>query len=173
MPEPGQIGGERERGRDIARNGPVERGPQIVMLGLQAIEPDQLLAAAQLRRRAVRDGEEMGRVPLAGGVGLRGGFELLQPKLADRLQHHEARLVIRPVRLPQQAVLDQPFQAVADIEVAVRVGHRLGRLERGSPRRRPPAAGTAPAPPAPAGRGSRRWCRAGSAAGPGRRARRR
>ena len=52
--------------------------------------------------------------------------------LPDRLQHREARLAVRAVLLPQQALVDQRRDAVEDVqaEVAIRVADRLGRLER-------------------------------------------
>ena len=107
---------------------------------------------------------------------LAAGRQLLQPELADRLQHHDSA-ARRPTRscLPQQALVDQRGDAIEDVEGEIprRAGHRLGRLQRA-------AADEDRQPPEErlllrrrAGRSSRRSRRASSAAAPAGRAPRR
>ena len=48
-----------------AELGPVERGPQIVELGVQSVQPDQLLGAMQLRLRLLGQSHEVRGVPAA------------------------------------------------------------------------------------------------------------
>ena len=98
----------------------------------------------------------------------------LQPVLPDRLQHRRSAARLRvPSSCRSRLCSTKPLHPAEDVE----------RPRRGWPPPRPPpacsrrrrrrGAGRAPARPARAGRSSRRWCRAASAAGPGRRALRR
>ena len=73
--------------------------------------------------------------------------QLLQRELADRLQHPEARLAVRRLALPQQALVDQRREPVEHVERRVVPARR--RPPRPPPacsrRRRRPGGGTAPA----------------------------
>ena len=59
--------------------------------------------------------------------------EVFAPELAHGLEHSEAWLAALVRYLPQQALLNQPFQSGEDVEVAGRVGDRLHCFEGAPP----------------------------------------
>ena len=77
------------------------------MLALEPVEPAAVSGRPKLRLGLLgKPGEELCVAP-ADCVGLAARFKLLQGVLADRLQHREARLAIRTVHLPHQALVHQ------------------------------------------------------------------
>ena len=75
-------------------------------------------------------GQAPGGESVSGRFALATGFQLLQPILAHRLQHAEARLALDSLLLAQQTLVDQRGHAGEDIERPIRTRHRLRRLDR-------------------------------------------
>ena len=82
------------------------------------------------RSRSFEQSEEEPGVAISDGRLLAARRQPLQPELAHRLQHPEARLALDALLLAQQALVDQRGNAVEDIERPLRVDDRLGRLQR-------------------------------------------
>ena len=79
--------------------------------------------------RLLGQSQHDGGMPRPRRISLATGLQLLQPILADRLQHAEPWLALESRFLPQQVVLDQRFQTAKDVESTVRVGDCLGWLQ--------------------------------------------
>ncbi len=123
------------------------------------------------RRCPLREAHAPGRVPAPYLRRLAARLQALQPELADRLQHPEARFIARLLLPPQQTHVHQRSDTREDVGLGRGTGLTDGprRLQR-------EAAGEDRQPPEQrlvglgrAGRGSRRSRRASSAAGPARR----
>ena len=137
--------GQAEEGVVVARvPRPPQRRPQVVMLALDDIQPGRIavLGVAPFEQR-----EEEPACAAAWRRPLAARFQPLQPELAHRLQHPEARLARRPL----------PLAAAGSCRPARRCTGETSRVPPGrrppppppacSRRRRRPGGGRAPAPP--------------------------
>ena len=89
---------------------PLQRRPEIVVLGLHPVEPlrggrvpqrgGSTRLGGGLRRVPLRQAQVVVGVPPAGVVRLPAGLQLLQGELADRLQHHQSRGPVRAGPFP-------------------------------------------------------------------------
>jgi hypothetical protein len=86
---------------------PAQGGPQVVMLGLQAVEPGQMLPAVQLLGGLLGKGRVMLGMPAPGLFFLAGLGQALQGVLADRLQHARPRLAVGALGHRDQADVQQ------------------------------------------------------------------
>ena len=108
VPEQPQRPREPHRGVDLAVvEEPVEAPAEVVVLVLEALQPDSLLGALQERLGPLGQREEPLRVPATDRVGVVRGREALAGQLADRLQHPEP-----PAGPPHEALVDQRLQPV-------------------------------------------------------------
>ena len=111
---------------DVAVREPGHRGPQIVMLSLQPVEPAELPPALYLGGGRLGEREEVGRVPIMGVRPVSAVAQALQRIVPDRLQQPEPRLAAAGL-LPDQAAVHQRAQRVDYL-------HGLPRIRRGSGR---------------------------------------
>src|SRR5688500_17202679 len=102
------------------------------MVDLQAIQPGELITTLDQRRRGFCKCLKVDCVSASGFLSLATILKTLHPKLADRLEHDKAGFPITSFCLPQQAVLDQLLQPTENVDLAVRVGNRLGGFQRQS-----------------------------------------
>src|SRR5215203_4264298 len=96
-PEPTEPPCQPEGDLGIGVEPPVQGRPQVVVLGVEPVEPHHLLRTGQLGFGLLgQRQEEFGMCPprRLRFTALR---QPLQPVLPDRLQHHEAWLAIRPL----------------------------------------------------------------------------
>ena len=110
---------------------PLQRRPKIVVIGVQANQPGGPVVPSQAGLAPLSEVQETRRVsPPEVGL-LAGRCQLLQPELADRLQHREARLAIRTFSLAQKALGGQRRHAVQHVEAerSVRIADGLGSLQ--------------------------------------------
>ena len=136
------------------------------MLAVDHIQPGRVAGFDDVGpARSARSQEEAG-VAIAGGRLLAARLQPLQPELPDRLQHPEARLALRALLLPQQALVNQRGDPREDIERPIWIGDRLGRLQRAATGEDAEAAEEGLLVLGRAGRDSRRSYRAASAAVP-------
>ena len=98
-PEPAERGGEPELPLGPVRVllPPLERGPQVVVLGLQPLEPDRLVTALQLRGGPLGQGQAPVAVPPARRRPLARLGQLLAGVLPERLQQPVPHAAARPV----------------------------------------------------------------------------
>ena len=127
LPEVAQGPGQSQRRLPITglREAPGKRRAEVVVVGLQPIEPHRLLRAVDLRACFLRQAQEEGRVPSLQGDRLPARGQPLERILSNRLQHHEPGFAAGRLLLPQQALVQQRPQAVQDLGPA----HRFGRFE--------------------------------------------
>src|SRR5438105_3106500 len=119
-PEAGERAGEPEGElRPAGAFQPIERGPEVVVLGVEPLEP-LAPACRQVRLRRLRQREEVLGMRPPKLLRLVRVFESLERVLADRLQHP-----VTLVRAPEQALLDERLE---DVEIGIE--HFFGRLER-------------------------------------------
>ena len=106
---------------------PGHRGPQIVVLGLQPVQPSQLSAALQLGRCRLGQREEVSGVPVVRLPPAGALAQTLQRVLPDGLEQPEARLTAAGLRL-YQAVVHQRAQRVYHLPgtVQIRPGDGVG-----------------------------------------------
>ncbi len=115
----------RERHRELPLAGSlemIERSAQVVVIGLEPIEPRSRISTEEARLGLVGEAQEVLRMSPAEATGLVRVVETLSRVLADRLEHREARLVVA-----NEALIDERLE-----RIDVRFGHRFGRLERAS-----------------------------------------
>src|SRR5687768_14517285 len=116
-PEPPQRGSDSQtRLGPASLLQPPERRAEVVMLGAKSVQPGNLIRAGQLRLGCLRQGQEIVGVRAMHGVGITCRVETLQPVLADRLQHREARLAVDAILRSQQTLLRQRVETVEDVE---------------------------------------------------------
>src|SRR5215207_1153186 len=109
--------------------GPAERRPKVVVLGLQALQPRALRRSMEGRSSLLRQRQEERAMTRLYLLRLTTCLKLLEPELADGLQHAEARLTVQFHILPQEALFEQSLQSSEDVEAPVGVGHGLNGLE--------------------------------------------
>src|SRR5215212_3385374 len=80
---------------------------QVIMIGLQPLEPALLVWPLERQRPVLRELQIVIRVPSMQCLYLAMLSQPLQRILADRLQHCKARLTVQPRLPPQQALVDQ------------------------------------------------------------------
>ena len=85
-PEPPRQREQPDRRLDLAVHQPGHRGPQIVVLGLQPVQPAQLPAVRQLGRGGLSERQEIGGVPVVGRAPVSAVAQPLQRVLPDGLQ---------------------------------------------------------------------------------------
>ncbi len=149
------------------------RRAQVVVIRLEPVEPPGVSGPSPSGRLGRLGQGQEGRRGAPGRRLLPARRQPLQAELADRLQHREARLAVRLRLLPQQALVDERGERQTRSRSMPPGRPRprstgLRRLQREAADEDGTGAGRAPAPPASAGRSSRRWRRASSAGGPGR-----
>jgi len=95
---------------------PGERGAQVVEIGIGAVEPGDLFLAGDVLPHPLRQREIERRVRPPRRLRVAGCRQLLQPVLADRLEHRHARLprAIDRLLLAEQALVEQRRDAVED-----------------------------------------------------------
>jgi hypothetical protein len=96
----------------------VEARAEVVVLVLQALQPDRLLGSFQERLGFLGEREEPLHVPATGRVGLVQGRESFAGELPDRFQHAESS-----TGPPHEALVDQLLQPV---DVSLHLGTALG-----------------------------------------------
>src|SRR5437764_13757629 len=79
---------------------PFQGGAEVVVLLLQALEPERLLLGEELRLGLLRELQKVSGMALSKRLLLTRLGSALEPELADRLQHEEARLPGRSLRDP-------------------------------------------------------------------------
>ena len=123
MPEAPQRPGHRQGELDLTRIGrPVQRGPKVVVLHLQSVEPLGLVGSQQFRLRPSRKvGEELA---VAARDRYRVGTlrQALARVLADRLEHSEPRLAAGRVLASNQALVDERRDPVGNVQADVEAG---------------------------------------------------
>ena len=91
-----------------------QRLAQVVVLGLEPIEPRGLIRTSQLRLGRLGEGEEQIRVATTHHLRLTAELEALPRVLANRLQHAQASTAVRTRGLPQQTLIDQRGDELED-----------------------------------------------------------
>ena len=111
---------------------PVEGGAAVVAIPVEPIDPHGLVAALELVGGLFGEHEEVRRVRLADGAVLAARHQSFERVLPDRLHHRQTGLAVGMLAQLQQALVDQRFDAVDDVDTQIlfRVGHGLGGLER-------------------------------------------
>src|SRR5262249_40606207 len=84
-----------------------EHGADVVVLGLEPVEPDRRAPALQLGLRDLSEPEEVGGVPMPEVLGVAAFLQSLERELADRLQHPEPLS-----RVAEKAFVDQSLKYV-------------------------------------------------------------
>ena len=109
---------------------PLERGLQVVALGVEARRPGRVVSSDQLGRRRLREVPVVVSVRRSHPVHLRGVDEPIGAVLAQRLEEPVARRRPRVVREDHGAG-NEPVDDVEDLEFvdAVAARHRLGRVK--------------------------------------------
>ena len=109
--QPREVAGLREVVHHLAGCGrPRERGPNVVVLHVEPLEPDHLVRAQELGLGRLDEREEALRVAAPPLLKLTLLLQLLERELADRLQQTEARLAVGPVALADEALVDERGQ---------------------------------------------------------------
>src|SRR5207253_3240135 len=109
---------------------PVQRGPKIVRLHLEAVEPFFALAAEHMWLRLLRQRDECLHMPVLDGRPFVTLLQLLRRELSDRLQHQEAWLT--EVRKPsEKALVSQLVERVDHVaaDISRRAADRLDLFE--------------------------------------------
>src|SRR5207248_8212048 len=112
---------------------PIERRTEIVVIGVQAVEPRFALAAEEIRLSLLGECQEGLQVPGFDRGHLPGRIQPLRGKLTDRLQHQEARF-LELGKASNQALVSQLVEPVHDIaaDVLRRTANRLDLLDAGA-----------------------------------------
>src|SRR6266699_540606 len=101
------------------------------MLALQGIELGYLCCTVEFGLRRLSETQEIARVCLLSSTGLTSFHQALQAELADRLQELQARCILLPGHLSQQALIQQrgdPFQDVC-FRITERLADNFGRFQ--------------------------------------------
>lgn len=115
---------------------PRERGSQVVVVLLQAIQPCGLAGPDQAGFRLLGQREAAVGMATVKPVGLPRFDQPLERILPDRLEHPEPWLGISPLVASQEALVDQGRDAVDDIETRACLfdpDYGLRRLQRAPP----------------------------------------
>src|SRR5688572_20857133 len=98
---------------------PRQRGAQVVVLALEAVEPAATVLAGQLRLRSLGKLEVSPCMALSVGRRLAAFAQPLEREITDTLQHLDAQpTVVRPVgRPPNQALVDQRADLLEQLEL--------------------------------------------------------
>ena len=133
LPEPPERRGRVEGHLDppiVSRS--LDRGPEIVLLGIEEVEPLRWAGAEELGFGRPCEGHEVIFVPALDQRCLTALDEPLQPVVADGLQHQEAGLAIRRSESLQEALVDERAQGVEHVEtkLAIRVADRQRAVGR-------------------------------------------
>src|SRR3712207_4641185 len=94
---------------------PRECGAQVVVLGIQPCQPRLLPRSPQFQLRRLGKRQEVAGMPATERFRLSTGYQPLQRILADRFQHHEARLAVCPTLLLQEALIEERAKSVDDV----------------------------------------------------------
>src|SRR5207249_11388229 len=143
MPETPQPAGRQQTLLDLpGGERPAQRRPDVVVLGLEEVEPALGLPPDELRLRLpgpLRDDREQAVLACLELAGL---GEALEAVLPDDLEHAEARFLVARVGAPDEALVDERAVGLehVDTERPIRVAAGLRVLE-------PPAAGEHREPP--------------------------
>ena len=116
VPEPAERAAEPQRRLRVAvLERRVERRPHVVVLCLEAREPEELVAAAERLVGLLREAGELECVATDNVVLLAGLCELLAGVVADGGEHREPGFAARVVHLLEQAAVDErrePFECI-------------------------------------------------------------
>ena len=91
---------------------PLQGRSQIVILSLEALQPHGLLRTNEFWLRRFRQRQVVGSMSLPCDFHLSARCQSRQPILANRLEHHEAGLLTFPLRLLQQALVNERSHAI-------------------------------------------------------------
>ena len=135
-PEAHERAGELQSELDLAgRDRPRERGADVVVLLVEAIEPERLVGARELGLGRQHQLEVALGVPPAQRPRARPAPRALERVLPDRLEQPEARLAVGAVRLPDEALVDERGEALEHLaEVHLVAADGVGDLERAAAR---------------------------------------
>jgi hypothetical protein len=113
---------------------PLDRGPEVVVLRLETVQPESSVWPAKVRPGALGECEEVLGVSPAEPLGFATRLKPLQGELSDCLQHGEARLAIRTVDPAHEALVDQRRNAIQEVQgqSIAPVAHCLDGRERGA-----------------------------------------
>lgn len=109
--------------------GPVQGGPQVVVLALQSPQPLGLPLPDEVRLRLLGQVAEVLGVPPAQPLFLLRGAEPLGGEFMDGLEHLEPEAPIRGLLLTHQALVDEGEQPIQHVGGQARAAHRFGRLQ--------------------------------------------
>src|SRR5947209_10675160 len=93
---------------------PLQGRSQIVILSLEALQPHGLLRTNEFWLRRFRQRQVVGSMSLPCDFHLSARCQSRQPILANRLEHHEAGLLTFPLRLLQQALVNERGHSLQD-----------------------------------------------------------
>src|SRR5215204_4703750 len=110
--------------------GPAERRPKVVVLGLQALQPRALRRSMEGRSSLLRQRQEERAMTRLYLLRLTSCLKLLVAELTNGLQQAEPWLTLRSRILPQQALFEQSIQSAKDVKAPVGVDDGLNGLER-------------------------------------------
>jgi hypothetical protein len=117
-------------GSVVRIQGPAQRGPQVVVLGVEPAQPGHHVRARQRGRRPLGQVQVPRGVRPPGFPGLRAGLELLGAVFADRLQQVHPRPARRAARRGGDRHPDQvPGHQGGEAGHGVHPAHGLGRVE--------------------------------------------
>ena len=135
-PEADERAGELQPELDLGgRDRPRERGPDVVVLLVEANEPERLVRAGELGLGGDHELQVALGVPPAQLVELAFGLEPLERVLPDRLEQAEARLAVGAVRLADEALVDERGETLEDLpEVHLVAADGVGDLQRAAAR---------------------------------------
>src|SRR5438105_14453980 len=104
----------------------LERGAEIVVLGLEEIEPPLQALTLEVRRGFLRERDVGGEMAVLDGLAFIARGEPLGREIADRHEHPEARLAAH-LGLAHEALVDELAQAIEHgaADVAGRTAHGL------------------------------------------------
>ena len=86
---------------------PCQCSSQVVMLLLQSLQPHRLLCTEEGRLRFLRQRQIVSSMSVPGGLHFATRGQAFQSVLADRFQHHQARLISLLLDLLQEALVDE------------------------------------------------------------------
>ena len=120
-PEAGHRGGQAQRLAGLVRGVPVDGGADVLVLGLEPVEPFLLAGTLQPPPRRFGQGQERGGMALLDPCPLRQLGQPLGGVLADQEQHPEPRAARTRNLLDwsQQALVDQLLKSVQDLDAQV------------------------------------------------------
>ena len=135
-PEAHERAGELQAELDLAgRDRPRQRGTDVVVLLVEAHEPERLVRAGELRLGGQHELEVALGVPPAQLLELALGLETFERILTDRLEQTEARLAVGAVRLADEALVDERGETLEHLpEVHLVAADGVGDLQRATAR---------------------------------------